>query len=71
MKTKFLLIFVAVFSLTTTAQKWTNYNTIACCIALDVQGNKWFDTDKGVSRFDGANWTRSIFVIKCNTKRNI
>ncbi len=27
------------------------------CIAIDAQGNKWFGTDNGVSKFDGATWT--------------
>ena len=22
-----------------------------------MEGNKWFGTDGGVSKFDGANWT--------------
>ncbi len=26
-------------------------------IAIDAQGNKWFGTYGGVSKFDGTNWT--------------
>jgi len=26
-------------------------------IAIDAQGNKWFGTSEGVSKFDGTNWT--------------
>jgi ligand-binding sensor domain-containing protein len=44
---------------------WTTYNTsnsglpnnFVLSIAIDAQGNKWFATGSGLSRFDGSNWT--------------
>ncbi len=44
---------------------WTTYNTSNSrlvsdnvnAIAIDPEGNKWFGTDAGVSKFDGATWT--------------
>jgi len=27
------------------------------CIAIDPEGNKWFGTVNGVSKFDGKQWT--------------
>ncbi len=63
MKTKFTLFFAVVFVLTTAAQKWTNYSTVnglqnnyVYASAVDAQGNKWFGTNGGVSKFDGTNW---------------
>ena len=48
-----------------TIMKWTNYastnsdlvNDTILSIALDNQGNTWFGTYYGVSKFDGSNWT--------------
>jgi ligand-binding sensor domain-containing protein len=46
------------------SQIWTNYTTVdglasntVSSVAIDVQGNKWFGTVKGVSKFDGTTWT--------------
>lgn len=46
------------------AQTFTNYTTdnglvsnVVYCVAIDMQGNKWFGTDAGVSKFDGVSWT--------------
>ena len=43
---------------------WTTYNTsdglaadYVLSIAMDAEGNKWFGTNRGVSVFDGTNWT--------------
>ena len=44
---------------------WTTYNTsnsglannYVSAIAIDEEGNKWFGTNGGVSKFDGTNWT--------------
>ena len=44
---------------------WTTYNTsnsglasdYILSIAVDAEGNKWFGTNNGVSKFDGQNWT--------------
>ena len=44
---------------------WTTYNTsnsglasdYVLSIAIDAEGNKWFGTNNGVSKFDGENWT--------------
>jgi hypothetical protein len=54
------------------AQTFTYYNTattstalannIVHDIAIDAQGNKWFCTDCGVSKFDGTNWTNYTTV---------
>ncbi len=64
MKTKLILLFTIIFSLTTVAQKWTTYNkknglidNFVNTIVIDAQGNKWFGTSEGVSKFDGKNWT--------------
>jgi ligand-binding sensor domain-containing protein len=32
-------------------------SNIVYAIAIDAQGNKWFGTIDGVSKFDGTNWT--------------
>jgi ligand-binding sensor domain-containing protein len=43
-----------------TITKWTTYLTTdghALGIAIDPQGNKWFVTHSGLSKFDGTNWT--------------
>ncbi len=32
-------------------------NNNVSSIAIDKQGNKWFGTAAGVSKFDGTNWT--------------
>jgi streptogramin lyase len=49
------------------AQNFTNYSTASTSstlcnnevntIVIDAQGNKWFGTAGGVSKFDGTNWT--------------
>ena len=46
------------------AQTFTNYTTAnglvdnyITSIAIDNEGNKWFGTYGGVSKFDGTNWT--------------
>lgn len=49
------------------AQIFTNYTVASTsnqlpgnevnAIAIDAQGNKWFGTADGVSKFDGTNWT--------------
>ena len=64
MKTKLTILLVVVFSLTTTAQTWTNYTTTdglidnsVYAITIDNQGNKWVGTNNGVSKFDGTGWT--------------
>src|SRR5690606_34754972 len=38
---------------------WTAYNgyNFVRSIAIDSDGNKWFGTTIGVSKFDGTNWT--------------
>jgi len=42
-------------------QSFTKDNGLASndiySIAIDAQGNKWFGTDAGVSKFDGTTWT--------------
>lgn len=47
-----------------TVRKWTTYTTedglvhnTVNAIAIDSHGTKWFGTDGGVSKFDGATWT--------------
>ena len=72
MKSKFtflgIMVLFAIFDFDlTNAQTFTNYtvtsnsNTLASnfvnAIAIDAQGNKWFGTDHGVSKFDGSDWT--------------
>ncbi|HRO43362.1 MAG TPA: two-component regulator propeller domain-containing protein [Flavipsychrobacter sp.] len=73
-----------------TQVNWTVYNTsnsgIASntiyAIAVDVQGNKWFGTDAGVSKFNGTTWityntsnsglaNNSIFSIVMDVQGNI
>ena len=67
---KYLLLFVAIsFSWALTAQtpEWVNYRmsntstTLAGnyinAIAVDLQGNKWFGTNDGISKYDGTHWT--------------
>jgi ligand-binding sensor domain-containing protein len=49
----------------------------ANAIAIDCEGNKWFGTDAGVSKFDGSNWTtydasnsglaRTLFMVVAST----
>lgn len=43
---------------------WTTYRKsdglaadYVISIVIDAEGNKWFGTNKGVSKFDGVNWT--------------
>jgi len=52
------------FTTLTATGKWTTYNTansgladdIVNEIEIDLQGNLWFATSSGVSRFDGSTW---------------
>ena len=44
--------------------EWTNYTTVnglihnyVNAICIDSQGNKWFATNGGASKFDGTSWT--------------
>jgi ligand-binding sensor domain-containing protein len=69
MKKFTILLFVYLFLFINQAnsQTFTNYtiantSTTLCnnkvnAIATDSEGNKWFGTDEGVSKFDGTNWT--------------
>ena len=48
----------------TTADTWTTYDTsdglasdYVLSMAIDAEGNLWFGTVRGVSKFDGVNWT--------------
>ncbi|HQH18647.1 MAG TPA: two-component regulator propeller domain-containing protein, partial [Bacteroidales bacterium] len=62
---KIYFILIALFILNIAkAQRWTTYTTSnglvnnnIQAIAIDAQGNKWFGTEGGVSKFDGTNWT--------------
>lgn len=63
MKTKLIFLLEILLISRISAQKWTTYNTTngliynkVNVIAIDTQGNKWFGTDSGVSKFDGINW---------------
>ena len=80
MKTKITFLFAFVFVLTTNAQKWTSYTTTnglvndrVTSITIDSQGNKWFGTNGGVSKFDGANWITYTTTegLACNTISSI
>jgi ligand-binding sensor domain-containing protein len=66
------MIFTSLASLLTQCEKsdknseprWTTYITEdglisnnVLAIAIDKEDNKWFGTDAGVSKFDGATWT--------------
>jgi hypothetical protein len=64
MNNRFTLVFLLLLTITTTAQKWTNYKTAdglvndyVYAITIDSQGNAWIGTSVGVSKFDGDNWT--------------
>ena len=67
MKTKFILLLFIMFSLISTAQKWTLYNEfntakklgsyMVYAIAIDSLENKWFGTLYGITEYDGSNWT--------------
>jgi ligand-binding sensor domain-containing protein len=71
---------------------WTHFNTANCgiannevtCMALDLQGNKWFGhrNNAHVSKFDGINWTTytnlnpnnqyvSVSSIACDKRGNL
>ncbi len=62
---KLLLLFITLFfAASLNAQQWTSYtesnsgladNGVGS-IAFDTQGNKWFGTAGGVSKFDGSEW---------------
>jgi len=63
MKTKLLMLLTIFFWLTSEAQKWINYKTnnglvsdTVFTVAIDAQGNKWFGTPKGVSKFNDTIW---------------
>ena len=55
-------------------------NTRINAIAVDAQNNKWFGTNKGVTKYDGTNWTSytktdglpsdSIYAIAIDTRGN-
>lgn len=60
-----IIIFISIiFSLQTNAQEWIVYNqknsglinNSINTITIDKQGNKFFGTRKGISKFDGINW---------------
>ncbi len=65
MKNTILIVAVLLFSFISNSQdSWTTYNTadgllndIVTSVTIDLQGNKWFVTSTGVSKFDGTNWT--------------
>jgi len=64
MNIRFTLVVLLLLTLTTAAQKWTNYKTAdglindyVYAIAIDSQENTWVGTNGGVSKFDGTNWT--------------
>lgn len=68
MKTQLLTLFIIVYVCNIPyAQTWTNYNTANTstqlphctvnCTTIDPQGNKWFGTLYGLSKFDGTTWT--------------
>lgn len=57
------ILFFTLLAGTIFSQAWTTYttnnglvNNDINAIAIDRQGNKWFGTDYGVSKFDGTNW---------------
>ncbi len=61
MKFKILFLFNFIFSISITAQQWTNYttangliNNTVFSVAIDKQGNKWFGTAAGLSEFDST-----------------
>ena len=43
------------FTISSTRRGLANNNVYS--IAIDSEGNKWFGTWVGVSKFDGTNWT--------------
>jgi len=62
---KNLLLILVLFAMFNdlSAQKWTTYTTAnglannrVLAIAIDEQGNKWFGTDGGLSKFDDSTW---------------
>jgi sugar lactone lactonase YvrE len=59
-----LVIGLFLFINYTNSQTWTTYTKEdglasegAWSVAIDTQGNKWFGTNEGVSKFDGTTWT--------------
>jgi hypothetical protein len=56
MKTKLVLLFTIVFSLTNYAQKWTTYNFCCSYVAADKLGNIWFVACDSIMKFDGTKW---------------
>ena len=66
MKKPLLLTFLFVFHLICKAQTWTEYpayglayNQINSTV-IDTNGNKWFATPLGISKFDGTTWTKYV-----------
>jgi len=67
MSSKFLILFIViVLSINVNAQSaWKNIDNtnsgipsnIINCIVTDSIGNVWVGTDKGLSKYDGTNWT--------------
>lgn len=69
MKTLTFILVVSLYFLINkaNAQTFTNYTTATTstklcnnsvnAIAIDTQGNKWFGTSGGVSKYDGTTWT--------------
>ncbi len=60
----FFTTFLICFSLSISAQTFTNYtdadgliNNTTNCLAIDANDNVWFGTQEGVSFFDGETWT--------------
>lgn len=61
-----LFALVILFCQMGVAQQWTKYTAYNSglgandiyAIAIDNQGNKWFGTPLGVTRYDGTNWTK-------------
>ena len=65
-KKTFFFLLLTIFSSTISysQESWVNHTTVdrladkVQSIAIDSGGNKWFGTwEKGVSKFDGTNWT--------------
>jgi len=59
-----LTLVISFFCLSSSAQTFDNYTTTdglvdnnVSCVTVDKNGNLWFGTNNGVSKFDGTNWT--------------
>ena len=65
MKKIILTVALLLITLISNAQNdWIQYsitdgliNDAVNCITIDSQGNKWFGTQGGISKFDGSTWT--------------